>query len=92
MPSCSVLVRPGVAVPAAAVAALWAILNAGHRLRLEGDGENLLIEPRRGIAVDEYDLQQLRRWRASCIVYLAGLCTDERQATTPEVLEAADAR
>jgi len=58
--------QDGLVIPMAAVEALLAVENAGHRITIDGD--DVLIEPRG--TVDADDLQQLRKWKQHVLLLL----------------------
>lgn len=69
-----VWLQAGLVVPVAAVEAVLAIERAGHRVRIDRDGQHLLIENRG--AIDPDDLAALRKWKQHAILLLQYSASD----------------
>ncbi len=74
------VLRPGLILPWTAVLPVLALERAGHQLRLDATGSDILIEPAKGIALDPHDLDDLRRWKGHALLFLDYCLSDKSPA------------
>lgn len=57
-------------LPTAAVLAVLAVERAGHTIRLNETGDQILVEQAPGVPLDDHDLAQLRKWKQHALLFM----------------------